>query len=76
MKSTFKAPVEHTLLVFLFVVVWAGPVLKLFGIVHWSWWQACAVLEVIWGIALLVWIGELVKNAWARYANRLQQVPR
>ena len=55
-KTKFKAPVEHSLLLVAFLLVWVGPTLKLFGVFTCSWVQAFLVHELLFivaGLALL-----------------------
>jgi len=55
-KTHFRAPAEHSLLLACFILVWLGPLLKLAGVLTCSWWQAFLVHEVLWALAMLVYL--------------------
>jgi hypothetical protein len=57
-KTKFRAPVEHSLLLACFILVWLGPVLKLAGVLSCSWLLAFLVFHVIWIVAVLVFLAE------------------
>lgn len=53
LKISFKAPVEHSILLVCFLLVWIGPALKAAGLVDCSWLMAFAVLWGLWILAVL-----------------------
>lgn len=55
-KTKFRAPVEHSILLACFVLVWLGPFLKLAGILTCSWWLAFLLHEVLWVLAVLAFL--------------------
>lgn len=62
-KTKFKAPVEHSLILACFILVWLGPLLKLAGVLTCSWWQAFLVHKVIWTVAVLTFLAEALVGA-------------
>lgn len=59
-KPSFKAPVEHLLLLVCLLLVWLGPLLKLAGVLTCNWWLACLVHEVLWALATLVYLADVL----------------
>lgn len=66
-ESMYQSYWEPALLFCLCLLVWAGPVLKLIGVCHYSWWVAFSPLLSIWGVALLVWLATLLIDLVAKY---------
>lgn len=59
-KTKFRAPVEHSLLLVAFILVWLGPTLKLIGVFTCSWAQAFLVHEVLFVIAVLTLLADVL----------------
>jgi hypothetical protein len=59
-KTKFKAPLEHSLILACFILVWLGPLLKLAGVLTCSWWLAFLVYEVLLTVTMLVLFADVL----------------
>jgi hypothetical protein len=69
-KTRFKAPVEHSILLVCFILVWLGPALKLMGLVDWSWWAAFAVIEGLWALAAVMFTARALVKLVVKLSKR------